>query len=77
MVVLGDEVKHPSGVMHGVGHIAPSLSACGSEHGDHPRETAKFLFVHDDHLTPVGCPVQPPFCVPQSGLHALELPANE
>jgi hypothetical protein len=49
MVILRDEVKHPSGVFHGVGHIASSLGLCGSEQGDFARQTAKFLFVHDDH----------------------------
>ena len=55
----------------------------GTVHGDRTRETAKLLFVHDDHLgrwgfrslTPVCRRVQPPFGVPQAGLNALELAA--
>ena len=57
----------------------------GTVHGDRTRETAKFLFVHDDHLSRWGVRsltrvcrrVQPPFGVPQSGLNALELAVEQ
>ena len=79
MVVLRYEVERPPGVFHGGGHIAPSQGQSGTVHGDRTRETAKFLFVHDDHLsrwgfrslTHVCRRLQPPFGVSQSVLHAL------
>jgi hypothetical protein len=51
MVIPRDEVKHPSGVFHGVGHIAQSEGNCGTVHRDRTRQTSKFLFIHDDHLS--------------------------
>ena len=51
MVILRCEVERPPGVFHGVGHIALSQGKCGTVHGDRTRQTAKFLFVHDDHLS--------------------------
>jgi hypothetical protein len=85
MVILRNEVKRPSGVFHGVGHIAQSQGNCGTVHGDHTRETSKFRFIHDDHprrwgerkLTPVCLGVQPLFGVAQSGLNALELAVKQ
>ena len=85
MVVLRDEVERPPGVFHGAGHIAQSQGLSGTVHGDRTRETAKFLFVHDDHRRRRGVRsrahvcrrVQPPFGVPQAGLNALELAARQ
>ena len=75
MGVLRCEIEHPSSVFHGLGHIAPGQGLRGTEKGDHTRQTAKFLFVHDDHPPPGsgahGRRVQPPFGVPQSGLNGL------
>jgi hypothetical protein len=83
MVVLGYEVERSPGVCHGLWHIAPSHGQSGTENGDRTRETAKLLFVHDDHLgwgsrslTHVCGRVQPPFGVPQSLLNGLELAAT-
>jgi hypothetical protein len=85
MIVLGYQVERPPGVFHGVGHIAQRLGLSGTVHGDRTRETAKFRFIHDDHLrrwgerklSPVCRRVQPPFRAPQSGLDALELAADQ
>ena len=49
MGVLRCEIEHPSSVFHGLRHIAPGQSLRGTQKGDHTRQTAKFLFVHDDH----------------------------
>ena len=62
MVVLRDEVERPPGVFHGVGHIAPRQGQSGTVHGDRTRQTAKFLFVHDDHLRRWG--VRSHACLP-------------
>ncbi len=71
MGVLRCEIEHPSSVFRGLGHIAPSQGLRATEKGDHARQTAKFLFVHDDHPSRVSRRVQPPFGVPQSGLNGL------
>ena len=50
MVVRRDEVEHPPGVCHGLWHIAHSQGYSGTGNRDLTRETAKLLFVHDNHL---------------------------
>jgi hypothetical protein len=54
MVVHGYVVEHPSGVFDNAGHIAQSKSISGMSKRDHTRETAKRLFVHDDHPSRQG-----------------------
>jgi hypothetical protein len=85
MVILKCEIKRPSSVFHGPGHITPGQGLPRTEKGGHPRQTAKFLFVYDDHprhwgfrsLVHVSRRVQPPFGIPQPGLYALELAAEQ
>src|SRR5258706_14565178 len=58
---------------------------CGTVHSDSSRETAKFLFIYDDHrsrsgkrqITRVCRRVQPSFGVQQSGKRGFELAATQ
>ena len=85
MVVLSDEVERPPGVGHRGGPIAPHQGLPGPVDGDPTRQTAKFLFVHNDHLgrrgflpvTHVGRRVQPPPGIPHACVNALELAAHQ
>ena len=51
MIILRDKVKHPPGIFHGVSHIAQSQRDSSTVNGDPTGQTAKFLFIHDDHLS--------------------------
>ena len=85
MGVLRCEIEHPLSIFHGLGHIiAPGQGPRGTEKGDHTRQTAKFLCVHDDNpsqafrsLTHLNRRIQPTFGIPQSSLDGLYLAATK
>src|SRR5947209_4877533 len=49
VVILRYQVEHPPGVFHGAIQIAQSQGPSGTGNSNRTRETAKRLFVRDDH----------------------------
>ena len=80
MVFLRREFERPPSVFHRLWHVAQNQSNSGAVHGHRTGQTAKILFVHDDHLGRWGFRsppdvffrIQPPFGIPQSRLDAIK-----